>query len=147
MFASGFDDLRASLRAYQRNIRLAPRNEDRRVLAFSDEMFAHANEYREVFGAMVGKRSGATVQRLLHKLLTDLVREDVKRIVPRAGGNAESTEAIVQFVGAGMLGLLVWWLDRKAQLSTDDINTLFRRLALPVLKSAAQGEISQQLRS
>ena len=41
------------------------------MFGFSQEVFAHTNEYRDAFRAMVGKRSGAAVQRLLHKLLVD----------------------------------------------------------------------------
>jgi len=48
---------------------------------------------------MVGKQSGATVQRLLHKLLVELVRDDVKTMVRRA---QEATEALAQFIAGGL---------------------------------------------
>jgi len=133
---SGFDDLRASLKQRQREVLARGTPVEERVFAFSREMFAHANEHREIFQSMVGKKSGADIQRLLHKLLADLVRDDVKAAVPRNDGGSVPTEALVQFIGGGLFGLLMWWLDGKMRLSVEDINATFRRLAIPALKAA-----------
>jgi AcrR family transcriptional regulator len=138
LLASGFDDLRASLKARQRDAFARGRSVEDRVLAFSQEVFAHTNEYRDVFRAMVGKRSGATVQRLLHKLLVDLVREDVKETVVRADNRGVPTEALVQFIAGALFGLLMWWLDGKMRLSVVEVNALFRKLAIPSLKAAVE---------
>jgi AcrR family transcriptional regulator len=93
LLVSGFEELRASLKARQRDAFARGRTTEERVFAFSEEMFAHANEYRDVFRAMVGKKSGATVRRMLHKLLVDLVRDDVKGTVARTDSNAVPTES------------------------------------------------------
>jgi hypothetical protein len=114
------------------------RDVEGRVLAFSHEVFAHTNEYRDVFRAMVGRRSGAAVQRLLHKLLVDLVREDVNATVARAGRRAVSSEALVQFIAGALFGLLMWWLDGKMRLSVLEVNGMFRKLAIPSLKAGAE---------
>jgi AcrR family transcriptional regulator len=124
LLVSGFDGLRASLKQRQRNALSKAGNVDDRVLAFSREMFAHANEHRQVFQAMVGKRSGAVVQQMLHRVLVDLVREEVK------------SEPLVQFVAGAFFGLLMWWMDGKMRMSVDEIDSLFRRLAIPALKAA-----------
>jgi AcrR family transcriptional regulator len=135
LLASGFEDLRASLRARQREALSRGGNVDDRVLAFSHDMFAHANEYREVFRGMVGKQSGAVIQRLLHKLLVDLVREDVTTATRRG---PESTEALAQFIGGGLVALLIWWLNARVRLSVAEIDALFRRFAIPALKAATR---------
>jgi AcrR family transcriptional regulator len=135
LLASGFEDLRASLKARQREALSRWTSTEDRVFAFSHEMFAHANEYRDVFRGMVGKQSGATIQRLLHKLLVDLVRDDVKTTVRR---DQEVTEALAQFIACGLFGLLIWWLNGNMRLSVADINALFRKLAIPALKAAAR---------
>jgi AcrR family transcriptional regulator len=124
LLVSGFDGLRASLKQRQRDARSRAGNADDRVLAFSREMFAHANEHRQVFQAMVGKRSGAVVQQMLHRVLVDLVREEVK------------SEPLVQFIAGAFFGLLMWWMDGKMRMSVDEIDSLFRRLAIPALKAA-----------
>jgi AcrR family transcriptional regulator len=138
LLLSGFDEFRASLKAHQRDALARGRNVEDRVLAFSHEIFSHTNEYREVFRAMVGKRSGASLQRLLHKLLVDLVREDVKETVARTANSAVPAEAVVQFIAGALFGLLMWWLDGKLRLSVAEIDALFRTLAIPALKAAAR---------
>ena len=73
-----FEDLRASLMERQREALTRKNRSDASAFAFSHEIFAHVNEYRDVFRAMAGKQSGAAVQQLLHKILLTLVRDDVK---------------------------------------------------------------------
>ena len=136
LLLSGFDEFRASLKAGQRDALSYGRNVEDRVFAFSHEIFSHTNEYRDVFRAMVGKRSGAALQRLLHKLLVDLVREDVKQTVTRAGNDSVPAEAVVQFMAGALFGLLMWWMDGRPRLSVPEVNALFRRLAVPALKAA-----------
>jgi AcrR family transcriptional regulator len=136
LLVSGFDELRASLKARQRDAFSRGQTIEDRVFGFSQEVFAHTSEYREAFRAMVGKRSGAVVQRLLHKLLVDLIREDVKGTVARTESSAVPTEAFVQFIAGALFGLLMWWLDGKMRLSVAEVNALFRKLAIPALKAA-----------
>jgi AcrR family transcriptional regulator len=135
LLVSGFEDLRASLKARQRDAFSRGRTIEERVFGFSQEVFSHTNEYRDAFRAMVGQRSGAVVQRLLHKLLVELIREDVKRTVVR-GDSPVHTEALVHFIAGALVGVLMWWLDGRMRLSVDDVNAYFRRLALPALKAA-----------
>lgn len=142
LLASGFEELRASLKARQRDAFARGRSTEERVFAFSEEMFAHANEYRDVFRAMVGKKSGAAVRRMLHKLLVDLVRDDVTGTVARTDSNAVPTEALVQFIGSALFGLLMWWIEGKMRLSVAEINRLFRKLAIPALE-AALGQVDR----
>ena len=134
LLLSGFEDLRASLKERQR-LALVQGRGDGRVLAFSHEMFAHADEHRPLFRAMVGKRSGAAVQRMIHKLLLDLVRDDVKALASHEETTSVPTEALVQFVAGSFFGLLMWWLNGKMRLSVKEIDSQFRRLALAALKA------------
>jgi AcrR family transcriptional regulator len=136
LLVSGFEDLRASLRQRQREALSRRGGVDERVFAFSYEMFAHANEYRDVFQAMVGKQSGAVVQQILHKMLVELVRDDMKAMAARSEAESLPAETTVQFVAGGLFGLLMWWLKGKMRLSVEEVNTLFRRLAVPAVKAA-----------
>jgi hypothetical protein len=114
------------------------RTVEERVFGFSHEVFAHTNDYRDLFRMMVGKRSGATVQRLLHKLVVGLIREDVKETVARRSNPTVPAEALVQFIAGALFGLLMWWLDGKNRLPVGEINAVFRRLAIPALKAASR---------
>src|SRR5437016_5177920 len=99
-------------------------------------MFAHIAEYRTVFRAMVGKQSGALIQQLLHKIIVDLVRDDVRAMVGRRDDDSTPTEAVVQFVAGGLFGLAMLWAGGKLRLSVEEVNVLFRRLAMPAVKAA-----------
>lgn len=134
LLVSGFDNLRASLKERQREALGRRSGLDERVLGFSYEMFAHANEHRDVFLAMAGKRSHAIVQQLLYRILLDLVRDDVKATVSRVRANSVPVEALAQFITGALFGLLMWWLNGKMRLSVEEVKTLFRQLAIPVLK-------------
>jgi AcrR family transcriptional regulator len=144
LLASGIERLRASLQERQRHAAATEARGDARLLAFSHELFAHANEHRAVFRAMVGKRSGAVVQQLLHKLLVDLVRDEVKQIIVRPGALDVATpvEAIAQFLGGGLFGLLVWWGTGRMRMPVEDVDSMFRRLAVPALMDVAHGVVA-----
>ena len=137
LFASGFDELRASLTARQRAALSGEEAVEERVFAFSHDMFAHANEYRGVFRAMVGTQSEAVVRRLLHRLIVDLVRNDVKAAT-RSGTSAVLIDAVAQFIASGLLGLLISWLDGRPRLSVAEVDALFRKLAMPALRAIAR---------
>ena len=138
LFASGFDELRASLRARQRAALSHGGDLGERLFGFSQELFAHANEYRQVFGTMIGSQSGVVVQRLLQKLLVDLVRDDVKAACERGAPSAVTIDAVARFIAGGLFALLVWWLNAKTRLSAAEVNALFRRIAMPALAAAAK---------
>ena len=132
----GFDELRASLRERQRTAVSRGSGVEERVLAFSREMFAHTNEHRELFRAMAGKQSGAVIQQVLHKLLVDLVRDDVKTVVAPGDARSIPTEALVQLIAGSLFGLLMWWLDGRVRMSVEEVDTLFRRFAIPAVKAS-----------
>lgn len=135
LLMSGFDGLRATLQARQRAALAHAAGGDERLLAFSYEVFAHVNEYRAVSRAMVGKQSGAAVQRVLHKLLVDLVRDDVKAIM-RGAERTLPREALAQFIAGALFGLLLWWLEEKKPMSPEAMNDLFRSWVLPAIAAA-----------
>jgi AcrR family transcriptional regulator len=76
LLLSGFEDLRALLKDRQRQALSHGTSVEERIFGFSQEMLAHVNEHRHLFQDMVGKRSGAMIQSVFHKLLVDLLRDD-----------------------------------------------------------------------
>ena len=135
LLASGIEGLRASLKERQRLALSQSTTTDDALFGFSHELFVHANEHRNVFQAMVGKRSGAVIQQLLHKMLVDLARDEVKAIA-RRGGEAMPPEAVVQYVAGGLFGLLMWWGNGKMRMPVEEVDAVFRQLAIPALKAA-----------
>jgi hypothetical protein len=103
------EGLRAALKDLEGQAHLRPGGSDEQLLAFSKEMFAHIAEYRKVFQAMVGKPSGILVQQLLHKIVMDLVRNDIRAVAGRRGGDLVRAEAVIQFLTRGFFGLAMLW--------------------------------------
>jgi AcrR family transcriptional regulator len=136
LLVSGFDGLRAALKELQRQAHMRATTSDEQLFGFSHEMFAHIAEYRKVFRAMVGRRSGALVQQLLQKIVVDLVRDDLKDTVGRRDERSVPAEAVVQFVTGGFFSLAMLWATGKLSLSVEEVNSLFRRLAMPTVKAA-----------
>src|SRR5262249_57009987 len=123
------------LRDKQRQALIRFSTADERLFAFSLELFTHANEHRDVFQAMVGKRSGAVIQQLLHKMLVDLVRDEMPTIVGANATTPPPIEAVAQFIGGGLFGLLVWWGSGRMRLPVAEVNAVFRRLAIPAISA------------
>ena len=141
LLASGIEGLRASLKERQRAAKARSTAAGERLLAFSEELFTHANEHRDVFRAMLGRRSGVVVQRLLHKMLVDLVRDEVNAMnAPQDSGG--TSEVVAQFVGGGLFGLLVWWSTGKMRISVADVNAQFRQLAMPALSASSNRNVT-----
>lgn len=136
LLVSGFDELRASLKERQREALARGSGVDERVFAFSHDLLVHASEHRNLFQAMAGKRSGAVVQQAMHKLLLDLARDDIRSAGARGDARAMPTEALAQFIAGGLFGLLIWWLTGNMRLTAEELNAIFRRLALPGIKAA-----------
>jgi AcrR family transcriptional regulator len=137
LLASGIEELHASLRERQRRA-LSSATADERLFAFSHELFVHANEHRAVFRPMVGKRSGAVVQQLLHKMLVDLVRDEVKLLLPASQATEMPAEAMAQFIGGGLFGRLIWWAQGKMRMPVSEVDALFRRLGIPPVGAAVR---------
>ncbi len=133
LLLSGFEELKAALRQRQSEAQSRATSDDDRALAFSHHMFSHAAEHRDLYEAMVGKRSGALVERILHKLLLDLVREELKGAARNAGREPAELEGLVHFIAGGLFGMLMWWLREKRALPVEELNAMFRRYTMPAL--------------
>jgi AcrR family transcriptional regulator len=138
LLVSGLEDFRTAIKEHQRRLLREAARSDERSFLFSQEVVAHVSAHRAVFRAMVGKRSGAVVQRVFQKILVELVREDVKVMSPRGGEGSIPVEAVVQYIAAGLWGLLSWWMDAKTPLPAEEVSAALRRLAIPAVKAAAR---------
>lgn len=135
LLGSGFAGLQSTLREQQSALRRAGGDFDAMFFGFSLHLLQHAHKHREVFPAMVGKRGGTAIQHVLRKLLTDLMREEVSAMSSGRAPAQIPQEATIEFLSSGLFGLLVWWLNGRMRLSPEEMNEIFRRLAIPVLKA------------
>ncbi len=133
----GFDVLREELKQLQRDAAHA-RDPEGRLFAFSHHIFAHVAPYRPVYYAMAKERGGAAVRQHLQRLLVDCSKAELKRL--HGGRPARELDALTQFFAGAFVGLLSWWLEARAPMAVDEIDQLFRRLAIPALAAAGQAQ-------
>jgi hypothetical protein len=57
-------------------------------------------------------------------------------MITRKGDRSIPAEARVEFIAGGLFGMMKGWLGGKVRLSVKELNALFRRLAIPAVKSA-----------
>jgi len=141
LLQDGLDRLRHGLEALQRT---GGRDAGGQApgFAFSRELFAHVQAHADVFRTMAGKRSGAIVQRHFQRMLHGLIRAEMQLSSAPGAGRPPSSEAeaAVGFVAGGLYGLLAWWIDDRLRLSIDEVEQLFRRLAVPASRAAQGGD-------
>jgi hypothetical protein len=68
-------------------------------------------------------------------MLVDLVREDVKAMLPSKPMEGAPHEAVARLIAGGVFGLILWWVDGPARLTVEEVDALFRRMAMPALKA------------
>ena len=120
LLASRLEDLRALL---TERLQQAPGR-----LGFSLAMLEHARDHLPVYGAIVGRESGAFVLQRIHRMIADLAGLDLKA----AGlqGTAEQRALAVESVAGAFMAVLTWWLDHGAKLSPQEVDVIFRRLLM-----------------
>lgn len=138
LLLSGLEGLRATLKVLQRQAQTGGAAEER-FFGFSQELFTHTDQHRDVFRAMAGERSVGLIQQVFHRMLVELVRDELKATVPREAPAATSAEPVVQFVAGGLFGMLMWWLEGRSRPKADEVNALFRRLAVPAMAAGSHG--------
>ena len=120
LLASRLEDLRALL---TERLRQAPGG-----LGFSLAMLEHAREHLPVYGAIVGRESGAFVLQRIHRMIADLAGLDLKAL--RFKGTAEQRALAVESIAGAFMAVLTWWLDRGAKLPPQEVDVIFRRLVM-----------------
>jgi AcrR family transcriptional regulator len=136
LLMAGLEGLRSSLKELQRHALTREVTPEERLFAFSRELFKHTDGHRDVFRAMVNDQTVGLLQRVFHRMIVDLVRDDVKATLSRSRAGSLPTEAGVQFVAGGLYGLLMWWLEARVRPSAEEVNAYLRRLAIPAVTAA-----------
>jgi len=87
---------------------------------------------RQLFRAVIGKRSGLAVQRKFRAVILELVLDELRdqRIAD------PEVEPTGRFLAGALVELLIGWLDAPSAVSALVVERRFVRLALPVLEAA-----------
>lgn len=130
LLVAGFEDLRKFLRAQRAEQGMAG---DR--LGFARGIIDHAYEQRDLFRALLGKRSGHFVQKRFRQMVTEIITQDFASI----SSTRADAGAIVHYVAGAFMELLTWWVDTRSSLDPSEIEALFRKMTTPALAAVAKG--------
>jgi AcrR family transcriptional regulator len=124
LLVTGFGDLRQAMRAH-----LAP--DCAEPLAYTVALIEHAREYKELFRALVGRKTAAKVQQGFMGVVKELVSEDLVRAGVPAG---QIAELAVSYVAGAFWESVWWWLEQRNPPPARELAATFRRMTLPVLR-------------
>jgi AcrR family transcriptional regulator len=124
LLGSRLEDLRGFLTQRQRQ---APGS-----LAFCLALLEHARAHVPVWGAIVGRKTGALVLQRIHDIVADLVDADLGALA-FARTPAERNLA-VQYIAGAFVAVMTWWVSRGAKATPDEVNAIFHRLVMQGLE-------------
>lgn len=132
LLIGGLEDLGKAVRMSSRGSTAA------RPLGFVRGMIEHADEQKQLFRAVIGKRGGEVVHRRFRELLMNLFREELTalRVAP------PRLAAASHYLTGAFSELLIWWLESRNDLGAAELEELFRELSASVLgvaRSAGRG--------
>jgi len=145
LLASSLEDLRARLVEHQQRALVAPGGPEARGLGFSLAMLEHARGHLPLWGAIVGRESGALVVQRMHRTIADLAGIDLDAL--GFSGTAEQGVLAAQYIAGAFMSVLSWWLDHGARLPPQEVDTIFRRLVMQGLAGELEVRQNAQTRA
>jgi len=136
LLLTGLEGLREQLRALQRDALAAGGPPEQRLLGFGRELFTHTDAHRDLYRTMSRDGSAGLLQVFFHRMILDLVRDDVKASLSPAT-DPKAGETIAQFVAGGVYGLLMWWLGARVRPTAEEVDAHLRRLAIGAVTAGA----------
>lgn len=98
-------------------------------------VFEHFAEHQQVWRAMVGRRGAEIFMRQLHRVLSELLRGQLRTRAPE-GETQVPLEAVVEFATSALIGLGArWWLDTGQSYSPPEADRMYRRLTEPGIRA------------
>ncbi|MGH2583702.1 MAG: TetR-like C-terminal domain-containing protein, partial [Dehalococcoidia bacterium] len=132
LLLSVFADLRDALRAEIIAMSPAKAASMKEGFGLVEPLFAHAEQHRRLYLALLRSSAGAILLRYLQTALALPLREHLEAACAERGLTATGSIApiVAGFVSA-TLGVLVWWLEQDARQPPAEMDLLVERLLGP----------------
>jgi AcrR family transcriptional regulator len=137
LLASGFEELRESLRAYLVAYLRPDADPAGPRIQVARPLFEHAASHRRLYRALVGRRGGGVLLKRAHDELSALFREHLAEAEAKQRARpVMPVEVVVEYTVSALLGLLTWWLDGDLPYTAEQMGRMFERLAIHGIKAA-----------
>ena len=101
--------------------------------------FQHAGEQHKLYKALIGKRGGEKVHKLLYPYISDLMKNHLEKSIPKSKNMVVPREVAIHFFISSFLTLLTWWLDHDMPYTAERMDQIFHTLTLSGFNSALDG--------
>ena len=134
LLISGMEDLRNTLNTAIEQQRGELKNHEI-LIAFSEAMFKHANDYRNIYDAILHTSVWPVVRNRLQQIIEELIRRECKAEIAKLKrvDSEVPVDLFVHYLTNSFSAVLMWWLDRHSRLKPSEINLVFRSLVLPTI--------------
>lgn len=131
------DLLESGIHEVLRSVRSEPhsRSGAERIVAFSLPLLAHIDEHRRAAGPKMRREGRAIMHAHLEAVLTALVTDDLETTLGQTAGRMLPTELLARHLASTFVLVLNWWVDTDSALTPTEIDTTFRTLVMPMLRS------------
>lgn len=93
-------------------------------LAFMPGLLAHMVEQREIFKAVIGRRSCQGVERRFREMVFQLIEQDMeKQSFPKL-----QQQMVGRYLAGGVVDLMAWWVDAPEAPTVGTIEQLIQKL-------------------
>lgn len=126
---SGIENLRRVLVEHRPHAPERPDSSEQRGFNFSQILFRHAYDHKELFRALGGRRGGAVALAAIGQILSEVVHNELAAADGKKSPEDAPRELVVQYVTGACMAVLTWWLDGGAKLPPERIGAIFQRLS------------------
>ena len=126
LFLSGFENLWSLFEEH-----LDSHYDEKEVWDLSLIIFQHAQNYVDVYKALVGKQGGKLMSAHLHKYFSVLIRASLK--TQWNGRKQIPLDIVVHHLVSSLIASLTWWVDNDLRYSPEHMNKIFKQLTKPAI--------------
>lgn len=116
-----------------------PHSVAERIVAFSLPLLAHIDEHRRAAGPKMRREGRAIMHAHLEDVLTALVADDLETAIGHTAGQMLPTDLLARHIASAFVLVLNWWVETESALTPTEIDTRFRKLVMPMLRSETSG--------
>lgn len=128
LFLSGFENLWSLFEGH-----LGGHSPEKNLWDLSLIVFQHAQNYVEVYKALVGKQGGRLMSVHMHKYLSALIR---KSLDPYWNDKKPiQLEIVVHHLTSSLIAALTWWVDHDLPYPPERMNEIFKQLTQPAIET------------
>lgn len=94
-------------------------------------LFEFAAQHHRFFKALLGQETNGLLNKTLYDSVLAQAYEHFKALLPDQQNNTMQSELMAHYVVSAFMGVLKWWVEKDMPCTAQEMETLFRQLALP----------------